>query len=55
MKSISQSLFRKIEGKKPLSQHRCGGEDNSKLNLYETGWEIVVWVQALTNTRNHLP
>jgi hypothetical protein len=55
MRRISRSLFGKIEGKKHLGQHRCGGEDRSKLNLYETGWKNVVWFQAPTNTRKHLP
>jgi hypothetical protein len=45
----------KPEGKRPLGRPRCRGEDNTRTDLREIGWEGVDWVhlaecRALVNT-----
>jgi hypothetical protein len=36
-----QSFVGKLEGKRALGRPRCRWEDNIKMDLRETGWEVV--------------
>jgi hypothetical protein len=37
-------LVEKPEGKRPLGRHRCKWEYNFKLDLRETGWDVMDWI-----------
>jgi len=43
-KKCIHGVVGKPEGKGPLGTSRPNWEDNSKMNLTETGWEIVEWI-----------
>jgi hypothetical protein len=45
-------LVRKPEGKRPLGRPRHRWVDNIKVDLRETGWDGVDWIE-LTQDRNH--
>jgi len=41
----------KTEGKGPLGRHRCGWEDNIKMDIQEVGWESrtgLIWLRIGT-------
>jgi len=44
-KCIQYILVGKPEGKRPLKRPRNIWKDNIKLDLTETGWEGVDWIQ----------
>jgi hypothetical protein len=39
-------LVGKPEGKRPRERTRCTWEDNIRLDLKETGWQIVDWIHV---------
>jgi hypothetical protein len=43
-KEYVKKWVRKPEEKKPQQIHRCGCEDNIKINLREIGWDILEWI-----------
>jgi hypothetical protein len=44
MRDAYKTLVRKPEQKRPLGRPRHRWEDNTRMNLGETGWEGVNWV-----------
>jgi len=44
MRNAYNILARKPEGKSPLGRHRRRWEDNIKIDLRETEWEGVDWI-----------
>jgi hypothetical protein len=43
MRKAYSILVRKAEGKRPLGRPRRRWEDNIRIYLSETGWEVVDW------------
>jgi hypothetical protein len=43
-------LMGKPEGKRPLGRPRRRWEDGIKMDLRETGWGSVDWIQLVQNT-----
>jgi hypothetical protein len=41
----------KPEGKKQLGRPRCRWVDNNKMDLRETGWDVIDWID-LTRDRD---
>jgi hypothetical protein len=37
-------LVGKLEGKRPLGRHRREWEDNIRMDLKETAWEVADWI-----------
>jgi hypothetical protein len=59
-----QYLVGKPERRRPLRRPRCKWENNIRVDIRETGWEVVDWVhlaqdkdqcRALANTVMNLP
>jgi hypothetical protein len=48
-RKVCKVLVRKPEGKKPLERSRRRWEHGIKMNLRETGWEGVKWIQLAQN------
>jgi hypothetical protein len=46
----TQTLVGKPEGKRPLGRHRCKWEDNIKMDIKESGWEVVDWIHPAQNS-----
>jgi hypothetical protein len=38
---MHKNFGRKPEGKRPLRKPKCRWEDNIRMDLRETGWEVV--------------
>jgi hypothetical protein len=39
-------LIGQPEGKRPLGIPRCRWEDNTKVDLREIGWGVMVWISV---------
>jgi len=46
---VYRVLIRKPEGKRPLDRHRCRWEDNIRMDLRETVWEVMDQVYVAQN------
>jgi hypothetical protein len=44
MRNASKSLVRKPEGKRPLRRLWHRWEDNNRMDLKKTSWEVVDWI-----------
>jgi hypothetical protein len=52
MRNTYSILVRKPEGKRPLRRFRCRWEDNIRIDLRETGWELwtgCIWLRIGTS------
>jgi hypothetical protein len=45
-------LVRKPEGNRPLRRPRCKWVDNIKMDLRETGWSSMDWIDLAQNGEN---
>jgi hypothetical protein len=54
MRNSYKISFGKPEGKRPLGRHRCRWEDNIEMDLRETGFGGVDWIN-LAQDRDRLP
>jgi hypothetical protein len=46
-RKLYKLLVGKPEGKRPLGRPRCRWEDGIRLDLRETGWGSVEWIQLV--------
>jgi hypothetical protein len=44
-RNVYRVLMGKPEGKRPLGRPRCRWEDGIRMDLMETGWGNVDWIQ----------
>jgi hypothetical protein len=44
IRNVHKILVGKSEGRRPLGKPRCRWEDNIRMALRETGWEVLDWV-----------
>jgi hypothetical protein len=47
--NCTRLLMGKREGMKPLGRSRCRWEDGIRMDLRETGWKDIEWVQLAQN------
>jgi hypothetical protein len=50
MINADKGLLRKPEAKRPLERDKCRQEDNLRMDLRETGWEVVDCIQLAQDT-----
>jgi hypothetical protein len=43
-RGVYRILVGKPEGRRPIERPRCRGENNTKMNLQEVGWDGVAWI-----------
>jgi hypothetical protein len=46
MRNTYKMLVKKPEGMRPLGRPKLRWEDNIRMDLRETGWEVVYWIHV---------
>jgi hypothetical protein len=53
-RSAYKIVVGKREGRRPLGRLRRGWEDNIRMDLRETGWEVMDWMRLRIGTNGWL-